>query len=169
MYMNNHASLYDNGKIKYKGAFEINKVVGNEPAYHKDNSFKIIPIAISNYFFKNIKVQDTIYNHNNIYDFCGRQKFGRDSYGEIHSIVNNELSIEKQQKNVRYYISNSNKTFVKQYTKGSSELINKGYQVEIFNKYIEKEIKEYNIDYSFYIKEAYKIIDIIENKQLELF
>lgn len=167
--VNNYASLYDNGKIKYKGAFEINKVVGNEPAYHKDNSFKIIPIAISNYFFKNIKVQDTIYNHNNIYDFCGRQKFGRDSYGEIHSIVNNELSIEKQQKNVRYYISNSNKTFVKQYTKGSSELINKGYQVEIFNKYIEKEIKEYNIDYSFYIKEAYKIIDIIENKQLELF
>ena len=166
--VNNYATqLLNDNKIKYKGAFEIDKVVGNEPAYHKDNSFRIIPIAISDYFFKNIPVENTIRNHKNIYDFCGRQKFNRDSYGEIHYVEGSNKIIEQQQHNVRYYISKTGKSFVKQYSKGSSEIINKGYQVEIFNKFIEKE--DYNIDYSFYIKECYKIIDIIEDKQLTLF
>ena len=36
------------------GRFEVNKVIGNEPAYHKDNSFKIIPFALQEYFSKDI-------------------------------------------------------------------------------------------------------------------
>lgn len=169
--VNNYSAVTTKGKTKYKGAFEIDKVVGNEPAYHKDNSFRIIPLALSEYFINNKSVKETILNHNNIYDFCGRQKFGRDSYGEIHYISRNssEITIEKQQKNVRYYISKSGKKFVKQYTKQSSEIINKGYEVEIFNKYIEKDMNDYKIDYSFYIKEVNKIIDILEPKQTSLF
>lgn len=169
--VNNYSAVTTKGKTKYKGAFEIDKVVGNEPAYHKDNSFRIIPLALSEYFINNKSVKETILNHNNIYDFCGRQKFGRDSYGEIHYISRNssEVTIEKQQKNVRYYISKSGKKFVKQYTKQSSEIINKGYEVEIFNKYIEKDMNDYKIDYSFYIKEVNKIIDILEPKQTTLF
>jgi len=169
--VNNYSAVTTKGKTKYKGAFEIDKVVGNEPAYHKDNSFRIIPLALSEYFINNKSVKETILNHNNIYDFCGRQKFGRDSYGEIHYISRNssEITIEKQQKNVRYYISKSGKKFVKQYTKQSSEIINKGYEVEIFNKYIEKDMNDYKIDYSFYIKEVNKIIDILEPKQTTLF
>lgn len=168
--VNNYASkLLDSDKIKYKGAFEIDKVVGSEPAYHKDNSFRIVPLAVSNYFFKDIPIEETIYKHDNIYDFCGRQKFNRFSCGEIHYIDGETKIVEKQQHNVRYYISKSGKTFVKQYTKGTSEIINKGFQVEIFNKYIEKPFKEYNIDYSFYISECYKIIDSVVDKQLTLF
>lgn len=167
--VNNYMAISDKGKLKYKGAFEIDKVVGNEPAYHKDNSFRIVPIAISEYFVNNIPIEETIYNHKDIYDFCGRQKFGRDSYGEIHYLKDNKIVVEKQQKNVRYYISKSKKVFIKNYIKGSSEMINKGYEVEIFNKYIEKDIKEYNINYSFYIKEANKIIDVLLPKQVNLF
>ena len=165
--VNNYIAVKEDGKCKYKGAFEIDKVVGAEPAYHKDNSFRIVPIAISNYFTKGISVEDTILNHKDIYDFCGRQKFGRDSYGEIVFIDGMVKIVQKQQHNVRYYISKSGKTFVKQYHKGSTEIINKGFQVEIFNKFEEKE--DYNIDYSFYIKECNKIIDTIEDKQLTLF
>jgi len=166
--VNNYISVKLDGKTKNKGAFEINKIVGNEPAYHKDNSFKVIPIAIEKYFVEGIPVSDTIYNHKNIYDFCGRQKFGRDSSGEIHYLENSTIKIEKQQKNVRYYISKSGKSFVKKYTKGSNEAINKGFQVEIFNEYIEKDIKDYNINYSFYINEAYKIIYAVQNDQIAL-
>lgn len=167
--VNNYLAVSDKGKVKYKGAFEIDKVVGNEPAYHKDNSFKIVPIAISDYFVKNIPVEQTIRNHTNIYDFCGRQKFGKDSQGVISYLKDNKAYTEKQQKNVRYYISKSGKVFIKKYTKGSIEMINKGFQVEIFNKYIEKNIEDYKIDYSFYIKEANKIINIIDNKQISIF
>lgn len=168
--VNNYGCITTSGKIKNKGAFEVDKVIGNEPAYHKDNSFRVIPLAIQEYFVNNIPIEKTVLNHKNIYDFCGRQKFGKDSYGEIHYINDNKIVVEKQQKNVRYYISKSGKTFVKQYLKGSSEIINKGYQVQIFNKYEKKEnFNDYCIDYQFYINEIYKIINVLEPSQKSLF
>lgn len=168
--VNNYGCITTKGKIKNKGAFEVDKVIGGEPAYHKDNSFRVVRIAIQEHFINNIPIEETILNHNNIYDFCGRQKFSRngDSYGEVHYIRDSTHIIEKQQHNVRYYIAKSDKTFIKVYSKGSTEVINKGYRVEIFNKYEEKDIKDYKIDYNFYIDEAYKIINTIDSKQLTL-
>lgn len=167
MDVNNYIGVYTDGKCKYKGLFELKK----EP--HKDTSFSIIPIAISNYFINKIPIKDTIINHNNIYDFCGKAKFKGKDYGEIRFLDysdNLKSYIEhkqKQQKTTRYYISKNGSTFVKMYAKGSEEFINKGYLVTVFNKF--KEEKEYHINYDFYISECYKILDIIENKQLELF
>lgn len=148
---------------KYKGAFEIVK------DYHKDNSFKIIPFALSEFFVKGIPVEETIKNHNDIYDFCGRQKFKGGDYGTISNIIGDKIVIEQQQKNVRYYVSNKGSSFIKNYQKGTNEVINKGYLVTIFNTYIKKEMKDYDINYSFYIKECYKEIDNIISKQLTLF
>lgn len=166
--VNNYIAVKTDGKCKYKGAFEIDK------EYHKDPSFRIIRLALSDYFVKGIAVEETIKNHKNIYDFCGRQKFKSDSYGEIAWIDydqsgNPYKQQQKQQRNVRYYISTGGSTFIKRYTKGTSEYINKGYTVTIFNKYKELPFDEYGINYSFYIKECYKEIEQIENKQLELF
>ncbi len=84
----------------------------------------------------------------------------------VHFLQDNEKKSEKQQKNVRYYISTNGVSFYKYYSKGTSEVINKGYKVTIFNNYEKKE--NYNIDYSFYITECKKIIDVIEDKQLTL-
>jgi hypothetical protein len=171
--VNNYLAVTTQGKVKYKGAFEVDKVVGSEPAYHKDNSFRIIPLALSEYFVKNIPIKDTITNHTNIYDFCGRQKFNRESYGQIHYLGYKDNTpaeiVEKQQKNVRYYISNKGANFIKYYSKGTSEVINKGYQVTIFNDFIEKQMNEYDINYQFYIKEAQKEINTILDLQLTLF
>ncbi len=166
--VNNYAAISTKSKLKYKGFFEIEK------EYHKDNSFKIVPIALSNYFFNNIPVEETIREWKNIYDFCGKQKFNSDSYGQTSELRydnnNNPFQyIEKQQKNVRYYISNKGKSFVKKYTKGTSEVINKGYEVTIFNKYEEKDMKDYDINYNFYIYSCHKEILSIENRQLNLF
>ncbi len=170
--VNNYTAVTDKGKIKNKGCFEVDKMVGNEHAYHKDNSFRIIPLAIQEYFVNNIPIEQTIKDHKDIYDFCGRQKFKGKDYGKIHELsydeANNPVDISiKQQKNVRYYISNIGHTFHKYYAKGDSEVINKGYSVTIFNKFEEKE--NYDINYSFYIKECNKIIENIESKQLILF
>lgn len=158
--VNNYLALKTDGKIKYKGKYEVDK------EYYKDNSFRIIPLALSKYFFYGQSIEDTIIKHNNIYDFCGRQKFKGEDCGKTHTLVDNKEVIEKQQKNVRYYISNKGSTFIKYYEKGSTEFINKNYQVTIFNKYIEKPFSEYDIDYSFYIKKCMKIIQVIEDKQI---
>lgn len=161
--INNYISISDKSKVKYKGAFEIDK------DYHKDNSFKIIPIALSEFFVKGIPVEETIKNHTNIYDFTGRQKFKGGDYGTTSTIVKNKIFVEKQQKNVRYYVSNKGSSFIKNYQKGTTEVINKGYQITIFNTYVQKEVKQYDINYSFYIKECYKELDNILDKQLKLF
>lgn len=166
--INNYGCISTKGKIKNKGRFEVDKIIGSEPAYHKDNSFRVIPLAIENYFVQGRPIEDTIRNHNNIYDFCGRQRFKGNDYGEIRYLSSNsDLIKEKQQKTTRYYMSTNGSTFYKMYAKGSEEVINKGYKITIFNKFEEK--KDYNIDYKFYILECYKILDVIESKQLELF
>lgn len=172
--VNNYGCITTKGKIKNKGRFEVDKIVGSEPAYHKDNSFKIIPIAIQDFFTKNIPIEQTIKNHINIFDFCGRQKFTKDSYGEIVELDSFQEEKDgllhiKQQKITRYYVSNNGSTFVKKYSKGSNELIEKGYQVTIFNKKIDKKMEEYDINYNYYIKKAKKEIESIIKPQLSLF
>lgn len=171
--VNNYSCIDTNSKIKNKGRFEIDKLVGSEPAYHKDNSFKIIPIALENYIYRNIPIEDTIRNHTNIYDFCGRQKFTKDSHGEIHSIVYRNGIPEHvkniTQKNTRYYISTKGNPFIKCYSKGSTEKIHVGFLVQEFNNYVEKQISDYNINYSFYINEVNKELNNIKPRQLDLF
>ena len=39
-----------------------------------------------------------------------------------------------------------------------------GYKVTIFNDFIEKPINEYDIEYEYYIDEAYKVINTIEGR-----
>jgi len=172
--VNNYGALSTEGKIKNKGRFEVDKFVGSEPAYHKDNSFRIIPLALQKYFVDGISIEETVNSHRNIYDFCGRQKFNHYSYGETNEIAYDITSnpynlVTKQQKNTRYYIANSGKTFVKQYTKGTSEVINKGYQVEIFNTFIDKPWEEYKINTKFYIREAKKELYNIDPIQFKMF
>ena len=165
--VNNYIAVSTKGKVKYKGTFELNKEL------HKDNSDKIVAMAISEYFINNIPVERTIKNHDNIYDFCARQKFIGDDYGVTTTVEYKDgeyrTITEKQQKNVRYYISNKGSSFTKYYADGSTEIIAGGYQVKVFNKYIEKDMKDYNINYQYYIQEANKIINTIIDNQLTLF
>ncbi len=165
--VNNYIAQTTKGKLKYKGTFEINKEL------HKDNSDKVVAIALSEYFINNIPVEETIKNHKNIYDFCARQKFTGKNYGVTHTLSYENGTpfdkIERQQKNVRYYISNKGSTFIKHYEDESTEVINKGYQVNVFNNYVEKEFKDYDINYQYYIKETNKIINTIVNNQMCLF
>ncbi len=167
--VNNYLAVTTTGKVKNKGRYEVNKVVGSEPAYHKDNSFKIVPLALQEYFVNGKSIEKTVREHTDIYDFCGRQKFKGHDYGMISHISGDSIVNHKMQKNVRYYISNKGSVFTKYYAKGTTELINKGYLVTIFNEFVKKGIGEYNINYDFYIKECYKEIDNIINKQLSLF
>ncbi len=159
--VNNYTSISIDNKIKRKGDFELEKEL------HKDNSFKVITLALSEYFINNIPVEDTIRNHKNIYDFCGRQKFKSDSYGVTYELIAGDIYPIKQQKNVRYYISKKGHKFIKHYNSGKQAIINEGIPVIIFNQFIEKE--NYDIDYDYYIRKVNEQIRTIVTNQLELF
>ena len=163
--VNNYIAEYTDGHCKYKGCFEIDKEL------HKDNSMRIVPIALSEYFIKNIPFDQTIKNHKNIYDFCLRLKLNNGFIGTHNSILNSQKHIETLGKNTRYYISNKGGYLFKSKMDNSNYLagVNVGFLTTIFNQYALKPIKDYNLNYAFYIRECRKIVDIIENKQLKLF
>lgn len=163
--VNNYIAEYTNGDVKLKGLFEIDK------AWHKNHSMLIVPIALKEYFINNKPIEETIKNHKDVYNFTLRQKFNKGFQGELHSVNGQKILIEYTQKNTRYLISNSGKYFWKKKLEtGSLSTINERMKVIDMNHIDEsKPISEYNINYNWYIKEARKIIDIIENKQLTLF
>jgi len=162
--VNNYAAKYVSGGYKYKGLFEIDKEL------HKDPSMRIVPIALSNYFFEGIPIMDTLKNHTNIYDFCLRLKVNKGWKALYKFIKESSLYTKILSKNTRYYISNSGGALYKKNINDDRITgVNVGYVTTIFNDYEEKPMNEYNINYKFYLSECRKIIDSIENKQLTLF
>lgn len=167
--VNNYFGVYDdytpeNNHIKFKGAFEIDK------EFHKDPSMRIVPIAVKEYFVNGKNVEETIKNHKNIYDFCLRLKTNSKSTPKLLYLQNGEIKEQLLNRTTRYYISNNGGTLVKDFGEGRQSGVNVGYSVTIFNKYIEKDFKDYNINYSFYIAEAKKLINAVEQGgQLTLF
>ena len=165
--VSNYISLYDNGKIKHKGCFEIDKEL------HKDNSFRIVPIALENYYIKGISIEETLRNHKNILDFCGRIKIDSRFELEFHSIKYDEnnqpyKSVEQLQKETRYLVTKNGGTIYKKNKDGKLTGINVGYTFNIYNVH-NKTIDDFNIDYAFYIRESNKIINSVYDGTLTLF
>lgn len=178
---NNYIGIFNNGKTKCKGRFEFKNI-----PLHKNKSHSIIPKAVYEYFVNNTPIENTIKNHNNIFDFCAgvkaksTEKKGKSWY-ELHSIDNTISDIKKQKLNkiVRYFISTKGKWLVKCYEDGSQAHVEaplnlgkmkKDWKVTYFNKYFSKNMKDYNIDYSYYIHKSRQWINQIEDKnQLTLF
>ena len=128
----------------------------------------IIALALKEYFVNNGCIKKFITNHKDIYDFCIAKKFPKPWHGEYTELIDNQPVITTFKKNIRYYIS-TNGSYLWEINgdDGRRSQLSVGYRVIPFNKFEIKE--EYNIDYNFYIKEANKIINTIDNGQLELF
>lgn len=162
--VNNYSAQYAiDSKIKHKGAFEIDKEL------HKDPSMRIVPIALSEYFFNGIPVGETIRKHTNIYDFCLRLKVDSRFNAEWHYLTD-KIEIKKLSKTTRYFVSNHGGALYKR-SVGENKMIGVcvGVITTLFNRYEPKKMSDYDINYNFYIKECNKLINQIEDKQLSLF
>jgi hypothetical protein len=116
-----------------------------------------------------VPVEETIRNHTDIFDFCMRLKTNSKStpyfrhFDSDYNVVNDKLD-----RTTRYYISNKGGNLYKDFN-GKQVGVNIGFSVTLFNKYVKKDMKDYDINYRFYIIEAKKLITSIETKQLSLF
>ena len=189
--VNNYIAISDKGKIKYKGAYEIDKEL------HKNHSMKIVHIAVSEYFLHNIPIQDTIRNHTNILDFCKRFKGTANWIVEYHYIKDFKEEIKYLSKNVRYFISTTGGALYKRKLTEISKIqeeeldmiykqgmiftddedmkikkqfigVDTGYNITIFNERYDIPMKDYKINYNYYIKEANKLITDIHTGQIKL-
>ena len=161
MDVNNYFAIYTDGKVKKKGLFET------EMPYHKNPSALIIPKALEQYFMNNANIDEYIKNPDNaIYDYClGVKKKTNFKLNLIQNFNFAEL-IQEQQKVCRYYISEKSDTsglLVKDFTDGRRVSVEANIQVETLYvvKPERKEVKYYNINYQYYIKECNKIINEI--------
>ena len=161
--VNNYMAVYENGDVKLKGCFEIDK------EYHKDPSMRIVPIALKEYYVNNIPISKTIKEHTDIFDFCLRLKTNSKSTPYYKYLEDGKIVNKKLDRTTRYYISNSGGIIVKEFDEDRISGVNVGYSIALFNKFEEKSIKDYNINYGFYIAEAYKIKNAVDNGQLSLF
>ena len=73
------------------------------------------------------------------------------------------------QKNVRYFVSHEQSVLLKVHEDGREEHLEKNYTVTVFNRVINKPMSEYKVNYSYYINEAMKIINNVDDGQLKLF
>lgn len=167
--VSNYIAIGVGGDVKYKGAFKLFDI--NNPDFKEWNenpSFRIVGQAISEYFINGIALEDTIRKCTDVFQFIGRAKFQSDSDGETRCYTNGNIIKEQQQKTTRYLVTNKGCSFYKIYVKGSEEVINKGYQVTIYNNHIDQEFSKYDINYKFYIEEAKKVVNIIEGNKQQL-
>ena len=155
-------STIEKEHLKLKGCFEIYKEI------HKDHSMRIVPIALKNYFIYNIPVSNTIKNSENIFDFCIRLKINKHSRAIYTFIENNSFKNIELGRTTRYFCSNAGGSLSVFYNNSEKpNRLNKDYSFTLFNNYYDSE--DYNINYQYYITEANKIKDVIEDMQLLLF
>jgi hypothetical protein len=161
--VNNYVSESEK-EIKQKGCFL------DKQSLDKGYNTTIIAKAVNNYFLKNIPVEETITTGNNIFDYCLSEKTGNQFVMEYHYIKDDNKFIDTLQKNNRFFISKKGGTLLKRKTDNSLHNVALGWQTTILNKYNENELNYYlsNVDHRYYIAEAKKIIDQIEDKQLTL-
>lgn len=155
--VNDYIAIKTDGSIKEKSSFMIDREL------HKNKSFRIIALALESYFSKGINPTNYILEHQNIFDFCAGIRAKTDWYFETVSILGGEIKRERQQKTVRYFISNNGNKLMKYNIDGREMQTNAGKWLStIYNIHTEKNISEYDINYDFYINEVYKIIKKIE-------
>ena len=165
--VNNYIGVYDDSKSKpkLKGDFEINK------DWHKDHSMKIVPKALEAYYVHGIPIEETIMKSTDIYDFTLSMKVTRGWTAINRRLINGEYIEDKLQKNNRYLITNRGGTLMKIHADGREFNVEKSFNITVFNQYYAcEEFSCYDINYNYYIREAYKIINVISNNnQLNLF
>ncbi len=168
--VNNYIALKENGKIKLKGIFELEKEL------HKDDSNHIVIMALVRYFIDNIPIETTIYNDTDIFNFLSTARVQNTIQGKwiLYQIIlkDKEKKKIKLQRINRYYISTDKRySLIKELdgSKNKFSFIEKGYNPIVLNTIVDTNIKHYNIDYRYYIRKANEIKNQIENKQLKLF
>ena len=156
--VNDYLAIKTDGEIKKKGDFLTDFEL------HKNKSARIVPIALDNYYTKDIPVADTIQNHKNIYDFCLRQKASKDFHYE--GLSNGKRTVYN--KLIRYYVSNKGEKLLKiknpecQSNAADVSQVEAGEWVMHVCNHLLPDHPLDNINYAYYIERAEKIISKIQ-------
>jgi DNA polymerase elongation subunit (family B) len=160
--VNDYLAIMTNGEIKKKGDFLTDFEL------HKNKSARVVPIALEQYFVHSVPVDITIRNHQNLYDFCLRQKATRSFHYEGTDRITGEVTV--YDKLIRYYISNHGKKILKvknpecQTRAAAVSQVEAGEWVCQVCNYLPKGSPVDNVNYDYYIEKANRIITKIKTE-----
>ena len=160
--VNDYLAIKTDGEVKKKGDFLTDFEL------HKNKSARIVPLALEQYFLCNVPVSDTVKSHNNIFDFCLRQKASKDFHYEGVDKSTGEKKIYN--KLIRYYISNTGEKLLKVKNEDSDSGAADVSQVEAGEwlatvcNHLKKDHPLDNINYDYYIERAERIIYKIQTE-----
>lgn len=170
-HVNAYIAQTESEKVKRKGFYQLKEELDLGDSVNE----LVIPKALSNYFIDNIPIEETIKNPEkyglNIFDYCKSNKISKD----YEVWWNNQV----QQNLNRYYFSKPGPFLFKRKKEGAKkrkinatfEHVNVGNPVILFNNYEQKSLKDYNINYNYYIAKTREIIDSLygDQRQQSLF
>jgi hypothetical protein len=156
--VNDYIAIKTDGEIKKKGDFLTDFEL------HKNKSARIVPIALEAYYVHDIPVATTIMDHNNIYDFCLRQKSSKDFHYEGWNRARGEKTTYN--KLIRYYVSNTGDKLLKvknpecQTNAADVSQVEAGEWVCTVCNHLPKDtdVATAGINYQYYIEKAERII-----------
>jgi len=170
--VNNYIAISKNDKVKCKGAFEWEDLDKKKVAvFHKNKSFLIIPKAIYAYFVKGTKPETFLAQNTEITDYCAGVKAKSGWYFEEQYISKGQLVVNRLQKIVRYYVSNSGSKLVKHHKDGRAIQVEAGQWLQTTINHIDKDkpFQDYNINLQYYLEEIHKQIEQIEKIKTKSF
>jgi hypothetical protein len=149
--------------IKRKDEFLI------EVELSKGFNAPIVAIAIDKWIVNGIRIEETIRNHTDIYDYCISVKTGDVYDKQLHTTKGGNYTIDALSKNLRYYVSTDGGTLLKHKRTQEGEdkyaQMIKGVLITPFNDYFKvSNMSEYNINYQYYIKRATDLLLKIEGE-----
>lgn len=188
--VNNYIAVTESRQIKAKGAFEYDKRVGKQWAFHKNNSARIVPIALARYFIDSIPVEETIrtfatktgqkfelgdekVQSHGIYDYCLISKARKGWTHQRFYPEDGKLQVENLSKHLRYYVTTKGDQFYKVSDNGNKSILEKHpqsgrvYRLRDFMTYLPQD--DYEVDYSYYERAARSIIRSVIDTQGKLF
>lgn len=158
--INNYIVEELNSKRAYKGDLNPNMYLVD---LQKGYDMPIVAKAVVAYFLEDKPVMETLYECNNILDFCKTQNVGNQFNVEVAMVKNGKLAIEKYQRYIRFFVShNGYDVFKVNKITGAKSKMCAGYKAKIINTLDDERIELRNINYNYYYKECMKIIDPIK-------
>lgn len=170
--VNDYLAVKPDGKTKKKGDFMTDFEL------HKNKSYRIVPLALEAYFVDGEAPESFMRKHigkeKAIFDFCKGVRAKSNSWFESRDVEVVQSSLfgltspqmtyssvgNKEQKTIRYYISNKGKKLVKVYSDGRESQLDAGpWLATMFNIY-KKE--NYDVNYDFYLDKVVAIIQQVE-------
>ena len=177
--VNNYFVKEIGGGMTYKGVLNPNMYLTD---LQKGYDMPIVSKAVVEFFLNNKPILETLYECNNILDFCKTQNVGRqfhvkyipsnytnDDFVDSFSSISNKHKIDENdgaihiQRNVRYYVSTNGGVLQKVHNIDKSvNRLAAGEKVTICNTVDDTPIGLRNISYNYYYEECMKIINPIK-------